>query len=131
MHENARPRRGGQHTGVDARPSPPGEQDVRFRQGRGGDRPFERGEHGNDAWSDDQLSIHQLKPPPSRELSLRWPAWRTESPLVIRTRAIAIDVASDLDAFARVAPRIDGAGLVVDALLGTGGTGAPRGAVAA
>ncbi len=52
--------------------------------------------HGTDAWSDDQLSIHRLKPSPARELSLHWPAWRTESPLAIRTREIAIDVARDL-----------------------------------
>ncbi|MGC7100759.1 LysR family transcriptional regulator [Amycolatopsis lurida] len=52
--------------------------------------------HGTDAWSDDQLSFHQLKPSPSRELALHWPAWRTESPLAIRTREITIDVARDL-----------------------------------
>ncbi|MBP2328106.1 DNA-binding transcriptional LysR family regulator [Kibdelosporangium banguiense] len=52
--------------------------------------------HGHDAWSDDQLSIHQLKPSPERELSLYWPAGRTESPLAIRTREIAIDVARSL-----------------------------------
>jgi DNA-binding transcriptional LysR family regulator len=52
--------------------------------------------HGTDAWSDDQLGIHPLKPAPARELSLYWPAWRTESPLAIRTREIAVDVARDL-----------------------------------
>jgi DNA-binding transcriptional LysR family regulator len=52
--------------------------------------------HGTDAWSDDQLSIHRLKPSPARELSLHWPAGRTESPLAIRMREIAIDVARDL-----------------------------------
>jgi DNA-binding transcriptional LysR family regulator len=52
--------------------------------------------HGHDAWSDDQLDIHRLKPSPARELSLYRPAWRTESPLAIRTREIAIDVARDL-----------------------------------
>lgn len=52
--------------------------------------------YGHDAWADDQLSIHWLKPSPSRELSLYWPAGRTESPLAIRTREIAIDVARDL-----------------------------------
>jgi DNA-binding transcriptional LysR family regulator len=52
--------------------------------------------HAHDAWSDDQLSIHQLVPGPSRELSLYWPAGRTESPLTLRTREIAIDVARDL-----------------------------------
>ncbi len=52
--------------------------------------------YGHDAWSDDQLSIHRLKPSPSRELSLYRPAGRTESPLAIRTREIAMDVARDL-----------------------------------
>ncbi|ANN18829.1 LysR family transcriptional regulator [Amycolatopsis orientalis] len=49
--------------------------------------------HGNDAWSDERLGIHRLSPSPTRELSLHWPAWRTESPLAIRARAIAVDVA--------------------------------------
>lgn len=52
--------------------------------------------HGHDAWSDNELGIHQLKPSPVRELSLYWPAGRTESPLAIRTREIAVDVAHDL-----------------------------------
>lgn len=52
--------------------------------------------HAHDAWSDDQLSIHRLKPAPTRELSLYWPAGRTESPLALRTREIAVEVARDL-----------------------------------
>lgn len=52
--------------------------------------------HAHDAWSDDQLSIHPLKPAPTRELSLHWPAGRTESPLALRTREIAVEVARDL-----------------------------------
>ncbi len=52
--------------------------------------------HRHDAFADDQLGIHELKPAPARELSLHWPAGRTESPLAIRTREIAIDVARDL-----------------------------------
>jgi DNA-binding transcriptional LysR family regulator len=52
--------------------------------------------HGQDAWSDDQLSIHRLTPSPDRELSLHWPAGRTESPLAIRTREIAVEVAREL-----------------------------------
>ncbi|WP_206796523.1 LysR family transcriptional regulator [Amycolatopsis sp. MtRt-6] len=52
--------------------------------------------HGLDAWSDEQLSIHPLTPSPARELSLHWPAGRTESPLAIRTREIAVEVARDL-----------------------------------
>ncbi len=52
--------------------------------------------HGQDAWSDDQLGIHRLTPSPERELSLYWPAGRTESPLAIRAREIAIEVGRDL-----------------------------------
>ncbi|MGV9360727.1 LysR family transcriptional regulator [Amycolatopsis sp. NPDC003731] len=52
--------------------------------------------HGQDAWSDDQLSLHRLTPSPERELSLYWPAGRTESPLAIRTREIVIEVAAEL-----------------------------------
>ncbi|MFB9683472.1 LysR family transcriptional regulator [Amycolatopsis plumensis] len=52
--------------------------------------------HGQDAWSDDRLSIRPLKPAPVPELALYWPAGRTESPLAIRTREIAVEVARDL-----------------------------------
>jgi hypothetical protein len=51
---------------------------------------------GGSAWSDDRLSIHELTPSSARELYLHWPAGRTQSPLAIRTREIAIDVAHDL-----------------------------------
>ena len=54
------------------------------------------GLRAHDAWSDDQLSIHPLTPSPAREVSLSWPAGRTESPLVVRAREIVIDVARDL-----------------------------------
>jgi DNA-binding transcriptional LysR family regulator len=52
--------------------------------------------HGSDARSDDRLSIHQLTPSPAREVYLHWPARRTQSPLTIRAREIATDVAHDL-----------------------------------
>ncbi|GAB3891457.1 LysR family transcriptional regulator [Kibdelosporangium lantanae] len=52
--------------------------------------------HGADAWSDPQLGIHRLDPSPTRELALHWPAWRTESPIAVQTREIAIEVARDL-----------------------------------
>ncbi|MDQ7808665.1 LysR family transcriptional regulator [Amycolatopsis sp. A133] len=52
--------------------------------------------HGHDAWSDDQLAIHGLKPAPTREVSLYWPAGRTASPLAVRAREIAVDVAGEL-----------------------------------
>ncbi|GHG02566.1 MULTISPECIES: LysR family transcriptional regulator [Amycolatopsis] len=52
--------------------------------------------HGQDAWSDGRLSIRPLKPAPVRELALYWPAGRTESPLAVRTREIAVEVAREL-----------------------------------
>ncbi|GAA3384706.1 LysR family transcriptional regulator [Cryptosporangium minutisporangium] len=52
--------------------------------------------HGSDAWSDDRLGIHQLRPSPAREMYLHWPAERTQSPLVSRAIDIAVDVAGDL-----------------------------------
>ncbi|EOD69840.1 LysR family transcriptional regulator [Amycolatopsis vancoresmycina] len=52
--------------------------------------------HAHDAWSDEQLAIHALKPSPSRSLALYRPAGRTESPLAVRTREIAVGVARDL-----------------------------------
>lgn len=52
--------------------------------------------YGSDAWTDDRLSIHQLRPLPVREIYLHWPAGRTQSPLAARTIEIAIDVANDL-----------------------------------
>ncbi|WP_103349455.1 LysR family transcriptional regulator [Amycolatopsis sp. CA-128772] len=50
----------------------------------------------HDAWADDRLDIHELTPSPTRELALYWPAGRTESPLAVRTREIALDVAREL-----------------------------------
>ncbi|MDX3006265.1 LysR family transcriptional regulator [Kribbella solani] len=52
--------------------------------------------HATDARSDNELSIHPLKPSPSRELSLYWPSARTESPLALQTRQIAINIAHNL-----------------------------------
>ena len=52
--------------------------------------------HGSDAWSDDRLSIHQLKPSPAREMYLHWPAGRTQSPLATRAIDIAVEAARDL-----------------------------------
>jgi DNA-binding transcriptional LysR family regulator len=52
--------------------------------------------HGSDAWSDDRLSIHQLRPSPAREMYLHWPAERTRSPLAARAIEIALEVANDL-----------------------------------
>jgi len=52
--------------------------------------------HGADAWSDDRLHIHELRPSPSREIFLHWPARRTQSPLAIRAIQIAVEVANTL-----------------------------------
>jgi DNA-binding transcriptional LysR family regulator len=52
--------------------------------------------HASNAWSDDRLGIHQLRPSPTRQMDLHWPAERTQSPLATRAIDIAIDVALDL-----------------------------------
>ena len=52
--------------------------------------------HGADAWSDDRLHIHELRPSPTREVFLHWPARRTQSPLAIRAIQIAVEVANTL-----------------------------------
>ncbi|HEY7430589.1 MAG TPA: LysR family transcriptional regulator [Streptosporangiaceae bacterium] len=52
--------------------------------------------HGADAWSDDRLHIHELRPSPAREIFLHWPAHRTQSPLAIRAIQIAVEVANAL-----------------------------------
>ncbi len=52
--------------------------------------------HASDAWSDDRLSIHQLRPSPAREMYLHWPAGRTQSPLAVRAIEIAVEAANEL-----------------------------------
>lgn len=52
--------------------------------------------HASDAWSDDRLSIHQLRPSPAREMYLHWPAERTQSPLATRAIDIAVEAADEL-----------------------------------
>ncbi|HEY7485593.1 MAG TPA: LysR family transcriptional regulator [Streptosporangiaceae bacterium] len=52
--------------------------------------------HGADAWSDDRLNIHELRPSPTREIFLHWPARRTQSPLANRAIQIAAEVANTL-----------------------------------
>lgn len=52
--------------------------------------------HGSDAWSDDGLSIHTLRPSPAREMYLYWPAERTQSPLAARAIDIAVEAAGEL-----------------------------------
>jgi DNA-binding transcriptional LysR family regulator len=52
--------------------------------------------HGSDAWSDERLSIHQLRPSPTRTWYLHWPAERTQSPLATRAIDIAVEAANEL-----------------------------------
>jgi DNA-binding transcriptional LysR family regulator len=52
--------------------------------------------HGSDAWSDDRLTIHGLRPAPAREIYLYWPAGSSQSPLAVRAIEIAAEVAADL-----------------------------------
>ncbi|SDU78257.1 DNA-binding transcriptional regulator, LysR family [Jiangella alkaliphila] len=52
--------------------------------------------HSADAWSDDRLAIHPLRPSPARELYLHWPAGRTRSPLAARAVDIAVEAATEL-----------------------------------
>jgi DNA-binding transcriptional LysR family regulator len=52
--------------------------------------------HGSDAWSDDRLTIHRLRPAPAREINLYWPAGSSQSPLAVRAIEIAAEVAADL-----------------------------------
>jgi len=52
--------------------------------------------HGSDAWSDEQLSIHQLRPSPTSTWYLYWPTGRTQSPLAARAIDIAVETAEEL-----------------------------------
>ncbi|KAB2352214.1 LysR family transcriptional regulator [Actinomadura rudentiformis] len=54
------------------------------------------GIHGSDAWSDDGLSIHQLRPSPASTWYLYWPAGRTQSPLATRAIELAVEAANEL-----------------------------------
>ena len=54
--------------------------------------------HGVDTWSDDRLSVHELRPVTTREIFVLWPAGRTRSPLADRTIQIAVEVARELTA---------------------------------
>ena len=51
-----------------------------------------------DVWSDNQLSIHRLRPSPARELFLYWRPERIQSPLAAQAIALAVEAA---DALAR------------------------------
>ncbi len=51
--------------------------------------------HGSDAWSDNRLAIHELRPAPAREIYLYWPA-RSQSPLALRAIEIAAEISADL-----------------------------------
>jgi DNA-binding transcriptional LysR family regulator len=51
---------------------------------------------GADAWSDERLRVHELRPAPARDIVLHWPARRTHSPLAARAIEIAVEVAGEL-----------------------------------
>jgi DNA-binding transcriptional LysR family regulator len=52
--------------------------------------------HGADVWRDDRLRVHELRPSPTREIYVHWPARRTQSPLAARTLEIACEIADEL-----------------------------------
>ncbi|NUS44496.1 MAG: LysR family transcriptional regulator [Mycobacteriaceae bacterium] len=52
--------------------------------------------HGSDAWSDDRLTIHQLRPSPATTWRLYWPTGRALSPLAARAIDVAAAVATEL-----------------------------------
>jgi DNA-binding transcriptional LysR family regulator len=54
--------------------------------------------YGSDAWSDDRLTIHELRPAPAREIYLYWPARTSQSPLAARAIEIAAEVATEVAA---------------------------------
>lgn len=52
--------------------------------------------HGADVWSDERLHVHELRPLPTREIYVHWPAGRTQSPLAERAIEIAVEVTGGL-----------------------------------
>jgi DNA-binding transcriptional LysR family regulator len=54
--------------------------------------------HGSDAWSDDRLTIHELRPAPARGIYLHWPARSSQSPLAVRAIEIAAEVSAEVSA---------------------------------
>lgn len=52
--------------------------------------------HASNAWTDDRLDIHPLRPSPAREMYLHWPAGSSQSPLSLRAIEIATEEAADL-----------------------------------
>lgn len=49
-----------------------------------------------EAWDDDRLRVHRLRPAPAREIYLHWPAGRTRSPLAVKATQVAREIARDL-----------------------------------
>ena len=53
--------------------------------------------HGSDAWADERIRVHDLRPsPPPREIYLCWQAGRSHSPLAARAIDITVELAADL-----------------------------------
>ena len=49
-----------------------------------------------DAWSDDRLRVHRLRPAQTRQIYLHRPAGRTQSPLAVRATQVAHEIAATL-----------------------------------
>ena len=49
-----------------------------------------------EAWSDDRLEVHRLRPAPAREVYLHWRSGRTQSPLAVQATRVAREIAADL-----------------------------------
>jgi DNA-binding transcriptional LysR family regulator len=52
--------------------------------------------HGSDTRTDDGLTIHELRPAPTRGIYLHWPASSTRSPLAVRAIEIAVEIGAEL-----------------------------------
>ena len=51
---------------------------------------------GVEARTDDRLAIHELRPVPTRGIYLHWPAGSSQSPLAVRAKEIAIEIAAEI-----------------------------------
>ncbi len=61
--------------------------------------------HGSDARSDDRLSVHELRPTPTRGIYLHWPATSSQSPLALQAIKIATEIAAEVSADLTERPR--------------------------
>ncbi|KAB2352302.1 LysR family transcriptional regulator [Actinomadura rudentiformis] len=63
--------------------------------------------HGSDVRSDDRLTIHELRPTPSRGIYLHWRATSSPSPLAVRAMELAAEVAAKVSADLTMQPQPD------------------------